>query len=50
MHRTPIVAGFVLSSIIFATAPAQAQVSIDVSKISCDPFPGLVHLRQIFVR
>src|SRR5262245_40048734 len=38
MRRTSIVAGFVLSSIIFATAPAQAQVSIDVSKITCDEY------------
>jgi len=27
-----------LSSIVFATAPAQAQVSIDVSKITCDEY------------
>ena len=38
MRRTPIVAGLVLSSIIFATAPAQAQVSIDFSKITCDEY------------
>ena len=38
MRCTPIVAGLVLSSIIFAPASAQAQVSIDVSKISCDQY------------
>ena len=38
MRRTPIVAGLILSSIIFATAPAQAQVSIDFSKITCDEY------------
>ena len=38
MRRTPIVAGLVLSSIVFATASAQAQVSIDVSKITCDQY------------
>ena len=38
MRCTPIVAGLVLSSIVFATAPAQAQVSIDVSKITCDEY------------
>jgi hypothetical protein len=38
MRRTPIVAGLVLSSIVFATASAQAQVSIDVSKITCDEY------------
>jgi len=37
MRCTPIVAGLVLSSIVFATA-AQAQVNIDVSKITCDEF------------
>ena len=38
MRCTPIIAGLVLSSIVFATAPAQAQVSIDVSKITCDEY------------
>ena len=38
MRCTPIVAGLVLSSIVFATASAQAQVSIDVSKITCDEY------------
>jgi len=38
MRCTPIVAGLVLSSIVFATASAQAQVSIDVSKITCDQY------------
>ena len=38
MRCTPIIAGLVLSSIVFATAPAQAQVSIDVSKITCDQY------------
>ena len=42
MRCTPIVAGLVLSSIVFATAPAQAQVSIDVSKITCDERLGLL--------
>ena len=37
MRCTPIVTGLVLSSIVFATA-AQAQVNIDVSKITCDEF------------
>jgi len=38
MRCTPIVAGLVLSSIVFATASAQAQVSIDFSKITCDEY------------
>ena len=38
MRCKPIFAGLVLSSIVFATAPAQAQVSIDVSKITCDEY------------
>jgi len=38
MRCTPIVAGLVLSSIVFATLSAQAQVSIDVSKITCDEY------------
>ena len=36
MRCTPIVAGLV--TIVFATASAQAQVSIDVSKITCDQY------------
>jgi hypothetical protein len=36
MRRTPIVAGLVLSSIVFA--PASAQVVVDVSKITCDQY------------
>src|SRR5215216_4959883 len=35
---TPIVTGLVLSSIVFATVSTQAQVSIDVSKITCDEY------------
>jgi len=35
MRCTPIVTGLVLS---FATVSAQAQVSIDVSKITCDQY------------
>ena len=38
MRCTPIVTGLVLSSIVFATVLAQAQVSIDVSKITCDEY------------
>ena len=38
MRCTPIVAGVVLSLIVFATASAQAQVSIDDSKITCDQY------------
>jgi hypothetical protein len=34
MCLKPIVTGLVLSSIVFATVSAQAQVSIDVSKIT----------------
>ena len=36
MRCTPIVTGLVLSSIVFATPSAQAQVTLDVSKINCD--------------
>jgi hypothetical protein len=36
MRRTPIVAGLVLSSIVFA--PAYGQVIVDVSKITCDQY------------
>jgi hypothetical protein len=38
MRCTPIVAGLVLSSIVFAMAPAQAQVKVDVTKITCGEF------------
>ena len=38
MRYTPIVTGLVLTSIVFATVSAQAQVSIDVSKITCDQY------------
>jgi hypothetical protein len=38
MRCTLIVTGLVLSSIVFATVSAQAQVSIDVSKITCDEY------------
>jgi hypothetical protein len=37
MRCTPIVTGLVLSSIVFATS-TQAQVNIDVSKITCDEY------------
>jgi hypothetical protein len=35
---TPIVTGLVLSSIVLAAVSARAQVSIDVSKITCDEY------------
>jgi hypothetical protein len=35
MRCTPIVTGLVLTSIVFATVSAQAQVTINVSKITC---------------
>ena len=38
MRCTPIVTGLVLSSIVFAPASAQAQVKVDVTKITCDEF------------
>jgi len=38
MTPTPIVTGIVFSSIVFATASTQAQVVVDVSKITCDQF------------
>ena len=38
MRCTPIVTGLVLSSIVFATASAQAQVTLDLSKITCDQY------------
>ena len=38
MCLKPVVRGLVLSSIVFATVSTQAQVSIDVSKITCDQY------------
>jgi hypothetical protein len=38
MRCKPIVTGLVLSSIVFVTASAQAQVIVDVSKITCDQY------------
>src|SRR6476661_5702795 len=38
MCLKPIVTGLVLFSIVLATVSAQAQVSIDVSKITCDEY------------
>jgi len=38
MRCTPIVAGLVLSSIVLAPVSTQAQVRIDVSKITCDEY------------
>ena len=38
MRCTPIVAGLVLSSIVFATVSAQAQVKVDATKITCDQY------------
>src|SRR5215475_13974988 len=38
MRCTPIVTGRVLSSIVFTTVSTQAQVSIDVSKITCGEY------------
>jgi hypothetical protein len=38
MRCTPIVPGLVLSSIVFAPASAQAQVSINLTKITCDQY------------
>jgi hypothetical protein len=40
MIMTPktIVTGIIFSSIVFATASTQAQVVVDVSKITCDQF------------
>ena len=38
MRCTPTITALVLSSIVFATVSAQAQVSIDVSKITCDEY------------
>jgi len=47
MRCTPIVAGLVLSSIVFATASAQAQVTLDLSKITCDQY---VHAKMPTLR
>ena len=38
MRCKPIVTGLVLSSIVFAPASAQAQVSINLTKITCDQY------------
>jgi acid stress chaperone HdeB len=38
MSPKPIVTGVVFSSIVFATASTQAQVIVDVSKITCDQY------------
>ena len=38
MRCTHIVTGLVLSSLVFAAVSAQAQVSIDVSKITCNQY------------
>jgi len=38
MCLKPVVRGLVLSSIVFATVSVRAQVSIDVSKITCDEY------------
>ncbi|HEY0724851.1 MAG TPA: HdeA/HdeB family chaperone [Pyrinomonadaceae bacterium] len=38
MCPKPVVTGLVLSSIVFATTTAPAQVIVDVSKITCDQF------------
>jgi acid stress chaperone HdeB len=38
MRCTLIVTALVLSSIVFAAVSTQAQVSIDVSKITCDEY------------
>ena len=43
MRCTPIVTGLVLSSIVFATASAQAQVTLDLSKITCDQYVHAVN-------
>ena len=36
--RSSLLQDFVLSSIVFATVSAQAQVNVDVTKITCDQF------------
>jgi acid stress chaperone HdeB len=38
MRCKPVFKGLVLSLIAFATASAQAQVIVDVSKITCDQY------------
>ena len=38
MHCIPFVTAVVLSSTVFAMVSVQAQVSIDVSKITCDEY------------
>jgi acid stress chaperone HdeB len=38
MRCKPVVKGLVLSLIAFATVSAQAQVIVDVSKITCDQY------------
>ena len=38
MRCTPVATGLVLSSLVFTMVSAQAQVSIDVSKITCDEY------------
>jgi hypothetical protein len=38
MRCTTIVAGLVLSSMVFATTSAQAQVKVDATKITCGEF------------
>ena len=38
MRCKPVVKGLVLSLIAFATASAQAQVIVDVSKITCEQY------------
>ena len=38
MRCTSTITALVLSSIVFATVSTQAQVSIDVSKITCDQY------------
>ena len=38
MIPKPIATGIVFSSIVFATASTQAQVGVDVSKITCDQY------------
>jgi len=38
MRCTPIATGLVLSSFVFATVSTQAQVSIDISKVTCDEY------------
>ena len=42
MHFKLIVTGSLLSSIVLAPAPTQAQVSVDVSKITCDQYVHII--------